>query len=364
MFPKNIAEIITDTYKEQQMINFALFNKEGVELSRTKSIQNIDLDKINQIKDDLSLSFIEEKKAYFVITNLFKASLIVYLEANDGNIEEIKNSFILTLNCCFRVSTDKLDKEEFIKNILLGNIYGLEIDHNARKLFIPNFRNRVVFYIHIEEEYDIVLIEKFLKKTYNIDNNGSFILQIEENVLAFVYEDINDSIESEKIANDLSEILKKEFKIGIKISYGTICNNLRSLFKVYKESKISYEIGITFYKEVDIYSYNNLGLGRLIFQMPVELCKMFVDEAFKNNSNFVIDTNLEEEIKTFFENNLNISETSRAMNIHRNTLVYRFDKLKNETGLDIRNFYDANLFYISIMIMKYARRKGENTFND
>ena len=120
-----------------------------------------------------------------------------------------------------------------------------------------------------------------------------------------------------------------------------------------KKLKMALEVGRIFDSEKNIVNYEQLGIGRLIYQLPIPLCKMFIREVLHG---LTIDDFDEETLATvgkFFENNLNVSETSRQLYIHRNTLVYRLDKLQKMTGLDLRNFDDAIIFKITLMVSRY-----------
>ena len=115
------------------------------------------------------------------------------------------------------------------------------------------------------------------------------------------------------------------------------------------------EVGKIFYVDKNVIAYSNLGIGRLIYQLPLPLCKMFIKEIFMNTSPDEFDEETLTTINKCFENNLNVSETSRQLYIHRNTLVYRLDKLQRSTGLDLRVFDDAITFKIALMVVKYMK---------
>ena len=161
--------------------------------------------------------------------------------------------------------------------------------------------------------------------------------------------------EVERMAESVREFLKKEGISGIRIAYGTTVKEIKEVSRSYKEAKMALDVGKIFFDERDIIAYNELGIGRLIYQLPIPLCKMFIKEIFGGKSPDDFDEETLTTINKFFENSLNVSETSRQLFIHRNTLVYRLDKLQKSTGLDLRVFEDAITFKIALMVVKYMK---------
>ena len=161
--------------------------------------------------------------------------------------------------------------------------------------------------------------------------------------------------ELEKAAADFYDALKSEGEENVRIAYGTIVNDIREVSKSYKEAKLALDVGKIFFDEKKVIAYSTLGIGRLIYQLPIPLCKMFIREIFEGKSPDEFDEETLATINKFFENSLNVSETSRQLYIHRNTLVYRLDKLQKSTGLDLRVFEDAITFKIALMVVKYMK---------
>ena len=162
------------------------------------------------------------------------------------------------------------------------------------------------------------------------------------------------------IAYMLVDMLNTEVMTPAWVSFGNIAHSLNELPNAFRESKTAIEVGKIFYSQKNVFSYNQLGIGRLIYQLPISICEMFIDEIFKNESLDSLDEETMTTIKIFFENNLNLSETSRQLYVHRNTLVYRFEKLQKKFGLDIRTFEDALTFKLAMMVVeyiKYSKRK-------
>mgnify|MGYP002562724566 FL=1 len=178
----------------------------------------------------------------------------------------------------------------------------------------------------------------------------------EKNIIVVKELEANDGHEElEKVAKELYELLKEDGEEEILIAYGTIVNDIKEVSKSYKEAKLALDVGKIFFGEKNIMAYSALGIGRLIYQLPIPLCKMFIREIFEGKSPDDFDEETLTTINKFFENNLNVSETSRQLYIHRNTLVYRLDKLQKSTGLDLRVFEDAITFKIALMVVRYMK---------
>ena len=159
----------------------------------------------------------------------------------------------------------------------------------------------------------------------------------------------------DKTAHEILDLLKAEGEENVRIAYGTIVNDIKEVSKSYKEAKLALDVGKIFFDEKEVIAYSALGIGRPIYQLPIPLCKMFIREIFEGKSPDEFDEETFTTINKFFENSLNVSETSRQLYIHRNTLVYRLDKLQKSTGLDLRVFEDAITFKIALMVVKYMK---------
>ena len=192
------------------------------------------------------------------------------------------------------------------------------------------------------------------------DKQTDFVLSISETDVALVKQlsENADSRELFRIAQNIQDTLSKELAVKTVIGIGTIVNHVRDLARAYKEAQVAIDVGKVFETERSIINYENLGIGRLIYQLPTTLCEMFLQEVFKKNPIDALDQETLFTINKFFENNLNVSETARKLFVHRNTLVYRLEKIKKITGLDLREFDDAITFKVALMVKKYLVSRG------
>ena len=250
---------------------------------------------------------------------------------------------------------ERFDKNNFIQNLLLDNLLLVDIYNRAKKLHIEVEARRVVYMIETKQEKDLNARE--LLKTLFATRTRDFITAVDERSIILIHElrEDEDYEEVEQVANMMKDMLNSEAMATVRISYGTIVNEIKQVSKSYKEAKMALDVGKIFYSEKRIIAYNTLGIGRLIYQLPISLCEMFMHEVFGDNIPDSLDEETLTTINKFFENNLNVSETSRQLYVHRNTLVYRLEKLQKSTGLDIRKFDDALTFKIALMVVNYMK---------
>ena len=250
---------------------------------------------------------------------------------------------------------ERFDKDNFIKNLLLDNLLLVDIYSRSKKLHIQTDVPRVVMIVESAGGKDNNVLE--LARNHFGTNSKDFITAVDESNVIVVKEfaETDTGKEIEKAARTLETALLKEGIREVRIAYGTIVHEIKEVSRSYKEAKMALDVGKIFFDERDIIAYSELGIGRLIYQLPIPLCKMFIREIFGGKSPDDFDEETLTTIYKFFENSLNVSETSRQLFIHRNTLVYRLDKLQKSTGLDLRVFEDAITFKIALMVVKYMK---------
>ena len=250
---------------------------------------------------------------------------------------------------------ERFDKDNFIKNLLLDNLLLVDIYNRAKKLHIDTEVKRVILIVETSHERDISALDSL--RAVLGGKSRDFITAVDEKNIIVVKElGPNDGYpEMDKTAHEILDLLKSEGEENIRIAYGTIVNDIKEVSKSYKEAKLALDVGKIFFDEKEVIAYSALGIGRLIYQLPIPLCKMFIREIFEGKSPDEFDEETLTTINKFFENSLNVSETSRQLYIHRNTLVYRLDKLQKSTGLDLRVFEDAITFKIALMVVKYMK---------
>ena len=248
---------------------------------------------------------------------------------------------------------EKFDRSNFVKNVILDNILPGDIYIKSRELRFNNDATRVVFLIRVTKSNDVSVFDVI--QNFFPDKTKDFVININETDIALIKE-VRPNVDGkdlEKLAQSICDTLSTEFYCNAIVGIGTCVTGIKELARSFKEAQVALEVGKVFDTERSIISYENLGIARLIYQLPTTLCEMFLKEVFKKGSIDSLDQETLFTIQKFFENNLNVSESSRKLFVHRNTLVYRLEKIKKLTGLDLREFDDAIVFKVALMVNKY-----------
>ncbi|HIX92649.1 MAG TPA: helix-turn-helix domain-containing protein [Firmicutes bacterium] len=286
-----------------------------------------------------------------------KPEYVVFVEGEDKMAEKISMILAISLNNIKNLYDEKYDKGSFIKNIILDNILPSDIYIKSKELHFNADVMRIVFLIKFFGKSDVIPFD--MVQNMFPDKNKDYVISVGEHDIVLVKEvkPNFDMKEIEKIAKNIADTLSSEFYAKVSIGIGTAVDNIKDLARSFKEAQVAIEVGKVFDTEKNIISYENLGIGRLIYQLPTTLCDMFLQEVFKKGSLESLDRETLMTIQCFFENNLNVSETSRKLFVHRNTLVYRLEKIRKLTGLDLREFEHAITFKVALMVKKYLTSK-------
>ena len=252
---------------------------------------------------------------------------------------------------------ERFDKDNFIKNLLLDNLLRVDMYTRAEKLHIETDVKRVVYIIETKHEKDTNALETV--RTLFANKTRDFITAVDEKSIILVREvKSNETYEDlDKTAEVIIDMLNTEAMSSAHIAYGTIVNDIREVSRSYKEANMALDVGKIFSPEKDVIAYSSLGIGRLIYQLPMSLCEMFIHEVFGDEVPDIFNEEINTTIQKFFENNLNISDTARQLYVHRNTLVYRLERLEKAIGLDIRKFDDAMTFKIAMMVIAHMNQQ-------
>ena len=250
---------------------------------------------------------------------------------------------------------EKFDRNNFFQNLLLDNLLLVDIYNRAKKLQVEVSAPRAVYLVETKLEKDGI-VTKLLKGMFTYQS-GDYITAVDESsvILIKALEEGSEYEDMMEIAETIVALMNSEAMLNVRVSFGTVVQELKDVSKSYKEAKMALDVGKIFYAEKNIAAYSTLGIGRLIYQLPVNLCKIFIQEIFGDNVPADLDEETISIVNKFFDNNLNVSETSRQLFLHRNTLVYRIEKIQKSTGLDLRNFDDALTFKIAMMVVNYMK---------
>lgn len=281
-----------------------------------------------------------------------------FVGGNDERAALVCSMASVALNGAKSYYEEKHDRAAFIKSVISDNVLMGDIYIRARELHFQSEVPRAVLVVRQMGAVELSALETV--QSLFPDKNADFVLSVSESDIVVIKQlpEGAEARELYKAAKQIEEAFDGNAGGKIVIGIGTIVGHIRDLARAYKEAQVAIEVGKVFDTEKVIINYENLGIGRLIYQLPTTLCEMFLQEVFKKNPIGSLDEETLFTINKFFENNLNVSETARKLFVHRNTLVYRLEKIKKLTGLDLREFDDAITFKVALMVKKYLVSRG------
>lgn len=348
-----------DDWKRISHFDFCLLQEDNSILVTTCDRRLPAESKLEEFRNSTALCLSNSTCCLYKITEKNEQLLLIVWGTGDS-VSTIGELAVCQIESILESYAEKNDKNAFMQKLLLGNYTDVEAFNRARKLHISSSARRAVFLVETrqsKDEHALATIKNiFSARTHDfitlIDDRG--IIVVRELTSTETYEDLED------IAHMLVDMLGTEAMTQAWVAYSNTADDLKDLSNAYKEARTALEIGKIFYAERNVFGYRTLGIGRLIYQLPVSICEMFIQEIFGDESLDSIDGETLAIIRTFFENNLNLSETSRQLYVHRNTLVYRFEKIQKRFGLDLRTFEDAMTFKLAMLVSRYLRYQAKN----
>ncbi|BAK47297.1 MAG: helix-turn-helix domain-containing protein [Lachnospiraceae bacterium] len=353
MISNQILQNTIDGLKDITHIDFCLIDTEGKVLASTFQDTDKYLAPAKAFVDSPADSQVVSGCQFFKVFDEYQMEYVLLANGEGENLYTIGKIAAFQIQNLLVAYKERFDKDNFIKNLLLDNLLLVDIYNRAKKLHIETEVHRVVYLIETERDKDGNELEK-IRGAFE-GKNQDFVTAVDDKNIIVVKELEEDATPESlyKTAEVIISLLKSD--AHARVSYGTVVNEIKEVSRSYKEARMALEVGKIFFQERNIIAYSVLGIGRLIYQLPIPLCKMFIKEIFHGKSPDDFDEETLTTINKFFENSLNVSETSRQLYIHRNTLVYRLDKLQKSTGLDLRVFEDAITFKIALMVVKYMK---------
>ena len=355
MISNQILQNTIEGLKGITRIDFCVMDTDGKSLASTFAEQEDYEEEVVSFVGSPADSQVVQGYQFFKIFDDHQLEYVLLANGGSDDVYMVGKIAAFQIQNLLVAYKERFDKDNFIKNLLLDNLLLVDIYNRAKKLHIDTEVRRVIFIIETKHEKDSSALDNMRGLLGN--KVKDFVTAVDEKNVIVVkeLEDQDGPAELEKAAQNFYEILKNDGDDEIHIAYGTVINDIKEVSKSYKEAKLALAVGKIFFSEKNVIAFSELGIGRLIYQLPVPLCKMFIREIFEGKSPDDFDEETLTTINKFFENNLNVSETSRQLYIHRNTLVYRLDKLQKSTGLDLRVFEDAITFKIALMVVKYMK---------
>lgn len=298
-----------------------------------------------------------EGYTYRPLSQSAHSEYVVFVEGDDALAEKMSMVLVVALANIKSYHDEKYDRASFLKNVIMDNVLPGDIYSKSKELHMSADAHRVVYLLKFAPNSEIAYYD--VVSNMFPDETSDCVISTNENDIVLVREVSSTATKDdfEATASSITDTLATEFFAKVFIGIGSVAETIKDVARSYREAQAALEVGRVFETDKTIISYENLGIGRLIYQLPTTMCEMFLDEVFEDSSIEKLDHETLTTIQSFFENNLNVSETSRKMFVHRNTLVYRLDKIKKSTGLDLREFEDAITFKVALMVKKYLSTK-------
>ena len=336
-------------------VKFCVLDTTGQYIFGSEETYRVDVNIVNEFVSSEADSQAVGNIRFLKMGNEDEGMYIVITEDKETSytVGKIAVSQLKQLNDAYQ---DKMDKNSFYQNLILDNMLLVDIHNKAKRLHLECAKKRVVFLVEVDGSdavSDNMALE-LLKGMYS-GLSGDHVTTVDEKNIILIKLLGDEDVEGQcqMVANTIVDMMNTEIMHNVHVSYGNVVSEMKDVSKSYKEAKMALDVGKIFYGDKDIVSYAALGIGRLIYQLPVNLCKMFIKEIFGEKIPDELDEETLSTLEKFFDNNLNVSETSRQLFLHRNTLVYRIEKLQKVTGLDVRNFDDAMTLKIALMVVNY-----------
>jgi carbohydrate diacid regulator len=354
MISNQILQNTIDGLKGIAHVDLCVVDTDGGEVAATRPDFSLSAEAVREFVRSPADSQEVQGHQYFKIYDEQQLEYILICTGSGENTYMLGKMIAYQIQSLLVAYKERFDKDNFIKNLLLDNLLLVDIYSRAKKLHIQTDTKRVAMIIESVNGRDNNALE--ITRTH-FGSGNDFVTEVDEdNVI--VVKDVSDMFKPSDISKAAEEMLltlEKEGLSGVRVAYGTVVGEIKEVSRSYKEAKMALDVGKIFFDERKVICYSELGIGRLIYQLPIPLCKMFIKEIFGGRNPDDFDQETLTTIDKFFENSLNVSETSRQLFIHRNTLVYRLDKLQKSTGLDLRVFDDAITFKIALMVVRYMK---------
>ncbi|MGN0156571.1 MAG: PucR family transcriptional regulator [Lachnospiraceae bacterium] len=355
MISNQVIQNSIDDLKTITKVDFCVFEVEGRQVASTFEKLPFSEEAVDSFADSKADSQVLEGCHFLKILDDGQPAYILIAKGPGDDVYMLAKIAVAQIQNLIVAYKERFDRNNFFQSLLLDNLLLVDIYNRAQKMHIEVEKKRIVYLIETKMDKDNLVME--LLKSIFLPQSGDYVTAVDERNVILIKElsPSDGAAQFEETANTIVDMLNTEAMLNVRVAYGIPVNELKDVSKSYKEAKMALDVGSIFYSYMRVISYETLGIGRLIYQLPVNLCRIFVKEVFGEVSPDEIDEEILITVNKFFENNLNVSETSRQLYIHRNTLVYRIEKLQKAIGLDMRKFEDALTFKIAMMVVDYMK---------
>lgn len=355
MLSSQVMQTSIEELKAITKVDLCVYDSAGAIMAATAEIKEIGVGLISDFASSPADSQVIGNNHLLKVWDEGELLFVIVARGNSDDAYMVGKIAVSQIHNLAIAYKERFDRNNFFQNLLLDNLLLVDIYNRAKKLHVEVTTPRAIFLVETKGEKDVMVTE-LLKGMFS-NQSGDYITAVDESNMILIKSMENDSEYEDlvSVAETIVAMMNAEAMLNVKVAFGTVVQELKDVSKSYKEAKMALDVGKIFYAEKNVIGYSTLGIGRLIYQLPINLCRIFIDEIFGDVSLIEFDEETLTTINKFFENNLNVSETSRQLFVHRNTLVYRIEKIQKSTGLDLRNFDDALTFKIALMVANYMK---------
>lgn len=356
MISNHKIQTALDEIKEISKIDLALYSEKGKQVAATFEPEGDMEEVVTSFATSMAESQMLSGCHFFKVMVEGEVEYILLTKSSAEDAYMVGRLAVCQIRNLAAAYMEQFDRNNFMQNILLGNMLVVDMYNKAQKLHIEQ-AERVVFVIEIDGKKDATAMETV--KNLFVTKTRDYVTEVDEQSIVLIKDtrDMKEDEELQTLARMIVDNMHTEAMVKVRVGYGNRVHNLQDIAKSYQEAKMALEVGRIFYAERETIAYSLLGIGRLIYQLPMSLCEMFIHEVFGDEVPDIFNEEINTTIQKFFENNLNISETARQLYVHRNTLVYRLERLEKTIGLDIRKFDDAMTFKIAMMVIAHMNQQ-------
>lgn len=355
MISNQVLQSTLDGLKVISRVDMCIMDTEGIVLASTFENAESFRESAVEFEKSPADSQVISSYQFFKVMDDTQLEYVLIASGSSDDVYMVGKMAAFQIQGLIVAYKERFDKDNFIKNLLLDNLLLVDIYNRAKKLHIDTEARRVVYILELDSEEESSCLETV--RDMDLIGPADFVTAVDEKSVIIVRQlsEVEGPDQLEKTAESILAALPDSCRDRTLAAYGTIVTEIKEVSKSYKEARMALNVGKIFFEDRKVIAYSSLGIGRLIYQLPIPLCKMFIREVFDGKSPDDFDEETLATINKFFENSLNVSETSRQLYIHRNTLVYRLDKLQKQTGLDLRIFEDAITLKIALMVVRYMK---------
>ncbi|MCR5747280.1 MAG: helix-turn-helix domain-containing protein [Lachnospiraceae bacterium] len=364
MITNQVIQKALDELNEITKVDLAVMELNGMQVAATFNTDDaISPISIRSFIDSENESDFDGEYTYYKVKDEGVTTYVLLTKGTEEMTRTVGKIALSEMTALSLAYKERFDKNSFFQSLIMDNLLVVDIYNKAKKLHVPTDTRRCVFLVETESMADIGGLE--MMRSIFPAGSDDYVTETDEKTIVIIKSlEAGESEENQirETAEMLVDTMNTQAMVNVRIAYGKAVSDIKQVSASYKEAKMAMEVGRIFYQEKAIVSYDTLGIGRLIYQLQPSLCETFLKEIFGEDIPEHLDEEILNTINKFFENNLNVSETSRQLFVHRNTLVYRIEKLQKTTGLDIRTFDDALTLKIALMVVNYMKYIRNNTF--